>query len=87
MRDARRRLAKLEAQVNEVLGPPPPTPEEEASRAAEWTAIVERWAGKLLASMNLEPHGWVATHWVEHVFSRCHEKPCMVVPPGLLDHL
>jgi hypothetical protein len=81
------RMAKLEAVVNEVLGPPPPTPEEVAAKAAAWNAMCERWASALIESMDVARHQWVLHHWAQHLLRQCEVRPCAVLPPGLIDHL
>jgi hypothetical protein len=84
MRDARRRLEKVEAQVN-ALFPPPPTPEEQAAKQEAWNALVKRWLTRLTDSMD-RAHDYLLQAWIEDFRQPCQHDPCPV-PPGLRDHI
>jgi hypothetical protein len=84
MRDARKRLEKLEAQVNELFAPVP-TPEEQAAKQEAWNAMVERWLTRLTESM-APAHHYLLKAWIEDYRQVCQHDPCPL-PPRLRRHL
>lgn len=79
------RMAKLQQQFDEVVGPPPPPPAEVAAKDAAWRALVERWARRLGESMHPE-HRYLLLAWMEDFRRPCQHTPCPL-PFGLKRHI